>query len=43
MPPGGLVTGKWAIQRICKKERIYFEQGLMDDSVSEDYRYVLNK
>lgn len=39
MPPGGLpvalVTGKWAIQRICKKEKIHFEQGLTDDTGSE--------
>ena len=45
MPPGGLpvalVTGKWAIQRICKKEKIHFEQCLTDDTVSEDYKYVL--
>lgn len=31
MPPGGLptaaVTGKWAIQRICKKEKIEFNKG----------------
>jgi len=30
MPPGGLpvalITGKWAIQRICKKERVNFRQ-----------------